>query len=186
AGAAETRSRETDNHVRRVVLIAELIGQAVGMDEQEAGMLRFAAPLHDIGKIGIPDAILNKPGPHTAEESVVMRTHAELGAQMLGASRRPLMQLAAQIAREHHENWDGSGYPRALKGESIGLPGRIVALADVYDALGSNRCYKKAWAEEEVQAFLRGQSGRKFDPKLVDLLFENWQAAEDIRKRLPD
>jgi response regulator RpfG family c-di-GMP phosphodiesterase len=186
AGAAETRSRETANHVRRVGLIAELIGSAAGMDTQEAGMLRFAAPLHDIGKIGIPDAILNKPGAHTAEESVVMRTHAELGAQMLGASRRPLMQLAAQIAREHHENWDGSGYPMALKGAEIGLPGRIVALADVYDALGSNRCYKRAWAEGEVQAFLRGQSGRKFDPALVEVLFAHWEAAEDIRRRLPD
>lgn len=186
AGAAETRSRETANHVRRVGLISELLGLAAGMEQQEATMLRFAAPLHDIGKIGIPDAILNKPGPHTPEEAAVMRTHAELGAQMLAASRRPLMQLAAQVAREHHENWDGSGYPRALKGEQIGLAGRIVALADVYDALGSNRCYKKAWSTEEVQGFIRGQSGRKFDPTLVELLFTRWDEAEDIRSRLPD
>ncbi len=115
-----------------------------------------------------------------------MRTHADLGAQMLATSRRPLMQLAAQIAREHHENWDGSGYPRSLKGPEIGLAGRIVALADVYDALGSNRCYKRAWAVEEVQAFIRGQAGRKFDPRLVDVLFTQWDAAEDIRRRLPD
>jgi len=186
AGAAETRSRETANHVRRVGLTAELIGRASGMDDQEANMLRFAAPLHDIGKIGIPDAILNKPGSHTAEEGMVMRTHAELGSQMLATSKRPLMQLAAQIAREHHENWDGSGYPRSLKGEEIGLAGRIVAIADVYDALGSNRCYKRAWAVEEVQAFIRGQAGRKFDPRLVDVLFSQWDAAEDIRRRLPD
>lgn len=186
AGAAETRSRETANHVRRVGLIAELIGRAAGMDDQEAGMLRFAAPLHDIGKIGIPDAILNKPGAHTPEEGVVMRTHADLGAQMLANSKRPLMLLAAQIAREHHENWDGSGYPRALKGTEIGLAGRIVALADVYDALGSNRCYKRAWATEEVQAFIGGQSGRKFDPRLVQVLFDHWDAAEAIRARLPD
>jgi putative nucleotidyltransferase with HDIG domain len=186
AGAAETRSRETANHVRRVGLIAELIGRHCGMDDQQASMLRFAAPLHDIGKIGIPDAILNKPGAHTPEESVIMRTHAELGAQMLATSKRPLMQLAAKIASEHHENWDGSGYPNSLKGDSIGLAGRIVALADVYDALGSNRCYKRAWGTEEVQAFIRGQAGRKFDPGLIDVLFRVWDEAEAIRKQLPD
>ena len=186
AGAAETRSRETANHVRRVGLIAELLGRKAGMDDQQASMLRFSAPLHDIGKIGIPDAILNKPGAHTAEEAVIMRTHAELGAQMLSTSKRPLMQLAARIAREHHENWDGSGYPNSLKGEEIGLAGRIVALADVYDALGSNRCYKRAWGTEEVQAFIRGQSGRKFDPQLIEVLFKCWDEAEAIRKLLPD
>ncbi len=186
AGAAETRSRETANHVRRVGLIAELLGRHAGMDDQHASMLRFAAPLHDIGKIGIPDAILNKPGAHTAEEAVIMRTHADLGAQMLNTSKRPLMQLAAKIAREHHENWDGSGYPNGLRGEEIGLAGRIVALADVYDALGSNRCYKRAWGAEEVQAFIKGQSGRKFDPGLIDVLFNCWDEAEAIRKQLPD
>jgi response regulator RpfG family c-di-GMP phosphodiesterase len=186
AGAAETRSRETANHVRRVGLISELLGLAIGMDPQEAAMLRFAAPLHDIGKIGIPDAILNKTGPHTPEESAIMRTHAELGAQMLAASRRPLMQMAALVAREHHENWDGSGYPRGLREEQISLAGRIVALADVYDALGSNRCYKKAWSSDEVQSFIRGQSGRKFDPRLVEALFMRWDEAESIRARLPD
>ncbi len=186
AGAAETRSRETANHVRRVGLLAELIGLRSGLEENVASMLRFAAPLHDIGKIGIPDAILNKPGAHTPEESVVMRTHAELGAQMLASSKRPLMQLAAQVAREHHENWDGSGYPRGLKGEDIGVAGRIVALADVFDALGSNRCYKRAWGREEVKAFIRGQSGRKFDPRLVEVLFGAWDEAEEIRRSLPD
>jgi len=186
AGAAETRSRETANHVRRVGLISELIARHAGMDEHHASMLRFSAPLHDIGKIGIPDAILNKPGTHTPDETVVMRTHAELGAQMLSNSKRPLMQVAAKIAREHHENWDGTGYPNALKGEEIGLAGRIVALADVYDALGSNRCYKSAWSVDEVQSFIRAQSGRKFDPALIDVLFSVWDEAEAIRRQLPD
>ncbi|MCB1640396.1 MAG: DUF3369 domain-containing protein, partial [Xanthomonadales bacterium] len=107
AGAAETRSKETANHVRRVGLIAEQLARLSGMDEQQCTLIRFAAPLHDIGKIGIPDAVLNKPGPHTAEETTVMRTHAELGAQLLADSRRPVLRLAATIAREHHENWNG-------------------------------------------------------------------------------
>ncbi len=186
AGAAETRSRETANHVRRVGLLAELIGLQCGLDQNDAAMLRFAAPLHDIGKIGIPDSILNKPGAHTPEESVVMRSHAELGAQMLGASKRPLMQLAAQVAREHHENWDGSGYPSGTRGDRIGLAGRIVALVDVFDALGSHRCYKRAWGDDEVRAFIQGQSGRKFDPQLVEVLFSVWDQAQEIRRTLPD
>lgn len=186
AGAAETRSRETANHVRRVGLLAEMLGRAAGMSAQEGELLRFAAPLHDIGKIGIPDAILNKPGAHTAEETAIMRTHAELGAQLLEHSRRPMLRLAASIAREHHENWDGSGYPRGIAGEKIGLAGRVVALADVFDALGSDRCYKRAWSRVDIQNFLLAQSGRKFDPRLVDLLMARWDEAEAIRDALPD
>lgn len=186
AGAAETRSKETANHVRRVGVIAELLGRAYGLGLNECAHLKFAAPLHDIGKIGIPDDILNKPGPHTAEETVVMRTHTALGAQLLSSSRRPLMLLAAKIAMEHHENWDGSGYPRGLKGEQISIAGRITALADVFDALGSQRCYKDPWGDEEIQSFIRSQSGVKFEPKLVELLIENWEALQHIRAALPD
>jgi response regulator RpfG family c-di-GMP phosphodiesterase len=186
AGAAETRSKETANHVRRVGVIAEMLGRTYGLTTNECAQLKFAAPLHDIGKIGIPDDILNKPGPHTSEETTVMRTHTQLGAHMLAGSRRPLMILASQIAAEHHENWDGSGYPRGLRGEAISIAGRITSLADVFDALGSQRCYKKPWAEEDIQSFIRSQSGLKFEPKLVELLIGNWEEAQRIRAALPD
>lgn len=186
AGLAESRSRDTLNHVRRVGMIAELLGELYGLDPQARVMLRHAAPLHDIGKIGIPDAILNKPGKHTPDETTVMRTHAKLGANWLSASRLPLLQLASIIAEDHHENWDGSGYPRGLKGEEISISGRITALADVVDALGSKRCYKDAWSAEEIRAFVHEQNGIKFDPRLVKLLFEHWDRVEAIRALLPD
>jgi putative nucleotidyltransferase with HDIG domain len=186
AGAAETRSRETANHVKRVGLLAEFLAREAGMDERETEALRFAAPLHDIGKIAVPDAILNKPGPHTPEEVIVMRTHAERGAQLLSQSRLPLIRLAAEIAWTHHENWDGTGYPRGLSGADIPISGRITALADVYDALGSRRCYKNAWAEDEILELIKRERGRKFDPRLVDILIGNIDRAEAIRQMLPD
>ncbi len=186
AGAAESRSQETANHVKRVGEIAEFLARSVGLPEAEAESYRFAAPLHDIGKIGIPDAVLNKPGPHTAEETVIMRRHAEIGHRMLSEAKRPLLRLAAEIAISHHENWDGSGYPNGLAGEAIPLSGRITMLADVFDALGSRRCYKDPWPVERIRAFLLEQRGSKFDPSLVDLLFAGWDEALAIRERLPD
>ncbi|MDE2407254.1 MAG: DUF3369 domain-containing protein [Xanthomonadaceae bacterium] len=186
AGAAETRSRETANHVLRVGLLAEMLAKAAGQDAKSSENLRLAAPLHDIGKIGIPDAILNKPGAHTPEETAIMRTHAQLGAQMLAPSKRPLLQLASRICLEHHENWDGSGYPNGLQGEAISLEGRIVALVDVFDALGSTRVYKVPWPQSKIREFLVEQTGRKFDPRLVDLLFAHWDAAEALRLQYPD
>jgi putative nucleotidyltransferase with HDIG domain len=186
AGAAESRSKETANHVKRVGLLAEFFAREIGMDDKGAEALRFAAPLHDIGKISIPDAILNKPGAHTAEESAIMRTHAEQGAAMLAQSKRSLLKLAAEVALTHHENWDGSGYPRGLVGEEIPISGRITMLADVYDALGSQRCYKDPWPSERIREFISSNRGVKFDPKLVDLLFANWDKAEAVRRLLPD
>lgn len=186
AGAAESRSQETAAHVRRVGLLAEILAKAAGMSDAEAELVRHAAPLHDIGKIGIPDAILNKPGPHDDYESEIMRTHAAIGHQMLAQSKRGIFLTAAEIAATHHENWDGSGYPNGLKGEEIPLSGRITMLVDVYDALGSKRCYKEPWPSEKIQAFIREQSGIKFDPVLVDLLFRYWDAAEQVRLQLPD
>jgi putative nucleotidyltransferase with HDIG domain len=186
AGAAETRSYETANHVKRVGLIAEMLGQLYGLDESTTNALRLAAPLHDIGKIGIPDAILNKPGAHTQQEAVLMRSHAELGARMLAKSKLPLLELAAEIALTHHENWDGSGYPRGLAGEAIPIAGRITMLADVYDALGSKRCYKPAWTIEEIRAYILEQNGVKFEPRLVELLFDNWERVQAIRAKFPD
>lgn len=186
AGAAQSRSQETANHVKRVGEVAEFLARGLGLPDSEAEAYRFAAPLHDIGKIGIPDAVLNKPGLHTAEETEVMRRHAEIGHRMLCDARSPLLRLAADIALSHHENWDGSGYPRGLAGESIPLCGRITMLADVFDALGSRRCYKEPWPNERIQAFIVEQRGRKFDPAMVDLLLDNWEQALAVRQRLPD
>jgi response regulator RpfG family c-di-GMP phosphodiesterase len=186
AGAAESRSRETANHVKRVGLLAEFFTREYGLGESLAESMRFAAPLHDIGKIGIPDAILNKPGLHTPEESRIMRTHAEIGYAMLNTSKKPMLLLAAEIAQTHHENWDGSGYPRGLRGEEIPVSGRITMLADVYDALGSRRCYKEPWPIDDIRRYIAEQRGIKFDPKLVDILFANWEKAEAVRRLLPD
>ncbi len=186
AGVAETRSLETANHVRRVGEMAAMLAEASGLDAQRVELIRRASPLHDIGKIGIPDAILNKPGPHTDSETEIMRRHVDIGAEMLSISRRPLFRLAAEIARDHHENWDGSGYPQGLKGTDISLSGRIVALSDVCDALGSRRCYKESWSEDRVRDFIHLQRGIKFDPALVDLLFERWDRVRILREQLPD
>jgi len=186
AGAAESRSQETAMHVRRVGHIAEFLAREHGMGEAECEALRYASPLHDIGKIGIPDAILNKPGAHSADESVVMRTHAEIGHRMLVQSKRGILKLAAEIALTHHENWDGSGYPRGLAGEDIPISGRITMLADVFDALGSHRCYKEPWSQEKIRDFCIQESGKKFDPRLVQILLDHWDEAEEIRARMPD
>jgi response regulator RpfG family c-di-GMP phosphodiesterase len=186
AGAAETRSRETASHVRRVGLLAELIGESAGLDEGTSHLLRYAAPLHDVGKIAVPDAVLNKPGAHTPEEQIVMRRHAEQGAQMLSGSRHPMIRLASEVALTHHENWDGSGYPTGLAGEAIPIAGRITAVADVFDALGSARCYKQAWSEADIRRFFAAERGRKFDPRLVDIVFERWDDLLAVRAQLPD
>ncbi len=186
AGAAESRSRETANHVRRVGIIASMLGRLHGLDENVCELLTYAAPLHDIGKIGIPDAILNKPGKHTPEEAVIMRSHAELGARLLAGSRRPVFRLAGEIALTHHENFDGSGYPNGLVRNDIPVAGRITALADVFDALGSRRCYKEAWPDEAIHEFISAQRGIKFDPELTDLLFANWEQISSLRKQMPD
>ena len=186
AGAAESRSSETAAHVRRVGVLAEFLGRHHGLDTKTCESLRFAAPLHDVGKIAIPDAILNKPGPHTEEESLTMRTHAQAGHEMLSVSTRQMLKLAAEIAISHHENWDGSGYPGGLAGEAIPLSGRITMVADVFDALGSRRCYKEPWAPEAIRAYMIEQRGIKFDPALVDLLLANWSEAESLREQMPD
>ena len=186
AGATESRSHETAAHVYRVGLLAELLARALGLDEKQCELLRLAAPLHDVGKIGIPDAILNKAGSHTPEETTIMRTHAEIGHHMLATSKRPILQLAAEIALTHHERWDGGGYPTGLKGTDIPVSGRITMLADVFDALGSRRCYKEAWSEERVLEFIQTQRGAMFEPVLVDLLLQNLDRARAIREQYPD
>jgi putative nucleotidyltransferase with HDIG domain len=186
AGAAETRSRETAAHVKRVGLIAETLALALGRSAQDAELLRHAAPLHDIGKIGIPDAVLNKPGLHDEDERRVVQTHAELGAAMLRSSRRPVLQMAAEIAISHHEHWDGNGYPHGLSGAAIPLPGRIVAVADVWDALGSRRCYKEPWDMARIRSYFEEHRGSQFDPAVVDALFAQWDSLLKIRADYPD
>jgi response regulator RpfG family c-di-GMP phosphodiesterase len=186
AGAAESRSQETAAHVKRVGELCAFLGEKLGMDEATCEQLRYASPLHDIGKIGIPDAVLNKPGSHDDDEMKVMRGHAEIGHRMLSHSRRGILRLAAEIALTHHENWDGSGYPRGLAGEDIPLSGRVTMIADVFDALGSRRCYKSAWDSGKIREFILAQSGVKFDPKVVQALLDHWDEAEAIRARLPD
>jgi response regulator RpfG family c-di-GMP phosphodiesterase len=168
--AIEARSLESGNHVNRVAAYSELLATGLGLPPTEVIKVRLAAPLHDVGKISIPDSILHKPAKLTPQEWAVMRTHAMLGYQILRKSPRPVVQAGATIALTHHEKWDGSGYPYGLQGEDIPLFGRIVALADVFDALITRRSYKERWSVDAVHGYIREQRGRHFDPKLVDLL----------------
>jgi HD-GYP domain-containing protein (c-di-GMP phosphodiesterase class II) len=166
--AAEYRDDETGEHTRRVADLAAPIGEALGMSEEQVRLLRQAAPLHDVGKIGIPDSILLKPGRLTAKEFAEMKRHTTLGAGMLAGGRGALMEMAEAIALAHHERWDGSGYPHGLKGEAIPLAGRVVAVADVVDALTHARPYKQAWPLEDAVREIAAQAGRQFDPAAVD------------------
>lgn len=179
----ESRSHETGYHVKRVAHYSELLARLVGLPEDEAILLKYASPLHDIGKIGIPDAILNKPGGLGDAEWEVMKTHARRGHDMLKGSGLKLMDVGATIALTHHEKWDGSGYPAGDAGEEIHIYGRITALADVFDALGSDRCYKGAWPLEQVLSFIEQQAGRHFDPRLVELMLSNLSRFLAIRDR---
>ena len=169
----ETRSLETGYHVRRVAEYSRILAQKCGLSSQEIRYLSDASPMHDIGKIGIPDTILQKAGPLNDDEWTIMRTHSETGYHFFENSDSPLLKAAAIIAYEHHEKWDGSGYPRRLKGEEIHIYGRITAISDVFDALGSDRCYKKAWSNEQIYALIKSERGKHFDPILVDLFFEH-------------
>ncbi len=165
--AAEYRDNETGLHIIRMSSISALLGKAAGLSEYESDLLLNASPMHDIGKIGIPDQILLKPGKLDAREWEIMKTHARIGADILAGEDSELMTMAHDIALTHHEKWDGSGYPHGLKCDEIVLPGRIVALADVFDALTSERPYKCAWPVEEAMTYIREQSGKHFDPDLV-------------------
>ncbi len=180
----ESRSCETGFHVKRVAHYSELLARLVGLSAEEATLIKYAAPLHDIGKLGIPDAILNKPERLDPEEWEIMKTHAERGYDILKQSGLALMDVGAVIARAHHEKWDGSGYPGGQAGDAIHIYGRITALADVFDALGSDRCYKKAWPLDQILIHIREQSGRHFDPGLVHLLMENLPEFLEIRRSI--
>lgn len=184
--AIELRSRETGAHVKRVAIICEKLASYINLPSLFIETLKIAAPLHDIGKIAIPDEILNKPAKLDEQEWQVMKTHAEIGGELLAKSKVSASKLAARIARYHHENWDGSGYPEGLKAKDIPMEARIMALADVYDALGSDRCYKNKWPEEDIINYIKSQRSIKFDPELVDILLEHYQEFADIRKEYPD
>jgi putative two-component system response regulator len=181
--AAEYKDNETGLHVIRMSHFARILGLAAGMTEQEADDLLHAAPMHDVGKIGIPDRILQKAGPLDPDEWKVMQSHANIGAEIIGEHGGGMLQLAHDIALTHHEKYDGSGYPAGLAGEAIPLTGRIVAIADVFDALTSVRPYKRAWSEEEAVDYLVAQKGKHFDPALVDLFVAQLPAIRTVRER---
>lgn len=168
ARAVEYRDDETGDHTRRVGEMSARLAAALGLPADEVELIRLAAPLHDAGKIGIPDTILRKPGSLTAEEYAVIKTHTTIGAGLLADGRSRLIQFAEEIARSHHERWNGSGYPLGLKGEDIPLVGRIVAVADVYDALTHARPYKEAWPVERAIDQISTDAGRLFDPRVVE------------------
>jgi len=181
---AETRSKETGQHVQRVAAYSHLLGQLSGLDKSEVQLIKLASPMHDIGKVAIPDSILKKPGKLTNEEFGTMKDHAQVGYDMLASSKYKILQISAQISLTHHEKWDGSGYPNGLSGEDIPLVGRITAIADVFDALGSDRCYKEAWGLDKILDLFKEQRGKQFDPTLIDVFFANLDQIIEIRDRL--
>lgn len=182
--AADFRDDDTGVHMVRIGYLAEALALALGQPAAFARMLRRAAPMHDVGKIGIPDAILKKPGGYNPDERLVMNQHAEIGAGILGRSRVPLFQLAAEVALTHHERWDGSGYPRQLRGEAIPLSGRIVAVVDFFDALTMDRCYRKAFTEDVALRMLIEQRGSAFDPAVVDTFLREAPALIALRDQI--
>ena len=171
--ALESRDEETAFHVQRIGTMSAFMGRLVGYGVEKVDNLRAAAPLHDIGKIGVPDAILRKPGSLTPEEFSIIKEHTTIGARILSNSNNAVIQLAEIIAHYHHENWDGSGYPEGLKGDDIPLEARIVSITDVYDALRSNRVYRAGLEEDVVIDFIKSQRGIKFDPELCDLFIKH-------------
>ncbi len=184
--AAEFRDDETAAHLQRMSHFCRVLARGKGLGAELSDLLQIASPMHDVGKIGIPDRILLKPGRLTPEEFEIMKQHAEIGFRILSGSDSPLLTLAASIARTHHERWDGTGYPRGLRATEIPIEGRIAAVADVFDALTSRRPYKPPWTVEDALDLLRDGRGRHFDPELVDLFVESLDEILEIRERFRD
>lgn len=182
----ESRSKETGNHVRRVAEYSKLLALKAGLDEKEANLIADASPMHDIGKVAIPDSVLHKPGSLNDAEWLVMRSHSSIGHKVLSGSDRPLLNAASIIAHEHHEKYSGGGYPSGLVGEDIHIYARIVTIADVFDALGSDRVYKKAWSLDKIINLLKEEKGKHFDPRLVELFLDNLDDFLVIRDRYQD
>lgn len=184
--AAEYRDNETGMHVIRMSKVSRLIALAAGISAKQADLLLDAAPMHDVGKIGIPDHILLKPGGLDSQEWDLMRTHSQIGADIIGDHDSDLLRLARSVALTHHEKWDGSGYPQGLAGEAIPIEGRIVAIADVFDALTSDRPYKKAWSTHQAIEYMKSQSGIGFDSRLLECFLSILPEVEQVRARFSD
>jgi len=184
--AAEFKDNETGMHVIRMSWFSRFLAEQIGKSDKWCELLYNAAPMHDIGKIGIPDRVLLKPGKLDKEEWEIMQKHAEYGAEIIGDHPSPLLQMAKEIAITHHEKWDGSGYPSGLKAENIPLSARIVAIADVFDALTSERPYKKAWSEQDAISLLESEAGKHFDPELVPRFLECLPRIREIQKQFKD
>jgi len=186
AETGELRSKETGYHVKRVAEVCRLLAELHGLSEDEVELLKLSSPMHDIGKIAIPDSILLKPGKLDAEEWEVMQSHTTLGYEMLKHSERRLLKAAAIIANEHHEKWDGTGYPDGKKGEDIHIFGRITAMSDVFDALANERVYKPAWEMDRILELFKTERGRQFDPDLGKVFLENVDAFVEIKETYKD
>ncbi|MBF0153467.1 MAG: DUF3369 domain-containing protein [Magnetococcales bacterium] len=182
----EVRSHEAGQHVRRVAESSRLLGTKCGLSEKDIDILTMASPLHDLGKIAIPDMVLNKPGRYDEKERLIMEQHTTTGYNILKESKRSVLQAGAIIAYEHHEKWDGTGYPRQLKGDGIHVFGRITAIADVFDALSHKRCYKEAWPLEKIVDLFKKERGKQFDPGLVDVFLGNLQDIAEIQSAFGD
>ena len=182
----ESRSKETGNHVKRVAEYSYLLAKLHGLDESEAELIKESSPMHDIGKVAIPDEILKKPGKLTHEEFEIMKNHSQIGYDMLKHSNRPILKAASIIAYEHHEKYNGKGYPKGLKGDEIHIYGSITAIADVFDALGSDRVYKKAWSDEKIINLFIEETGEHFHPELANLFLANFEKFTQIREKFKD
>jgi response regulator RpfG family c-di-GMP phosphodiesterase len=180
------RDEETGNHMRRVAHISKLLAREQGFDSQFCDMIFLAAPMHDIGKVGIPDRILLKPGRLDSAEWEIMKTHTTIGYEVLKDSCSPLMRMGSEIAHTHHERYNGGGYPQGLRGDAIPVVGRIVAVADELDALLSERPYKRAWSLQDALAFMRGERGQHFDPACIDMMLRHIGEILEILKKYPE
>jgi response regulator RpfG family c-di-GMP phosphodiesterase len=180
----ELRSNETSNHVKRVAAYSYILALAYGMNKEDAFIFKLASPMHDVGKLAIPDDILKKPSKLTPKEFETMKTHTTLGFNIFKGTKKKILKIAAIIALQHHEKWDGTGYPKGLKGEEIDIYARITAVADVFDSLTQERVYKKAWEIDRVIEFLKEQSGKAFDPKLIELFLQNLDKILEVKSEL--
>jgi len=183
---AEVRNIQTGNDVKRIAKYSKLLALHYGLSEEESSILEEASPMHDLGKVAIPDHILNQPGKLDIDECKIMQDHTVRGYEMIKDSKGALFQTAAIVAHEHHEKWDGSGYPRGLKGEEIHIYGRITALADVFDSLVSHKCYKTLWEDDDILSVIEGAKGKHFDPALVNIFFDNLEEIFEIRDTFSD
>ncbi len=179
----EKRYVDDPHHIKRVAEMSYILAIKVGFNEKEASMLQMVSPMHDVGKIGIPDSVLLKPAKLTPEEFEKMKEHSKIGYDILRGTNKKTLDIAAIVAYEHHEKWDGTGYPMKKRGEEISVYGRITAIIDVYDALSNKRCYKEAWSQSEIMEYISDQKGKQFDPKLVEIFLENQDEFIDIQKK---